>query len=91
MARTTKAGMELELTVAEAYRQMGAWKVEHDVDMAGNQIDVYAELAMPGNSFHRVAEVFQGPGGVQSICSKRAGACHSQRQSKARISTGATR
>jgi tetratricopeptide (TPR) repeat protein len=55
MTRTVKAGEELELAVADAYRQMGAWKVEHDVDLAGNQIDVYAELTTTGRSLHRIA------------------------------------
>ena len=55
MVRSTKAGIRLELAVAEAYRQMGAWKAEHDVDLAGNQIDVYVEMATPGHSLHRIA------------------------------------
>ena len=48
-----KAGLELERTVAGAYRQMGAWKVEHDIELAGNQIDVYAELETSDRSLHR--------------------------------------
>ena len=39
--KATKTGKELEQRVANAYRQMGARKVEHDVELAGNQIDVY--------------------------------------------------
>ena len=38
-----KTGKELERWVADACRQMGARKVEHDVPMAGNQVDVYEE------------------------------------------------
>jgi formylglycine-generating enzyme required for sulfatase activity len=38
-----KTGKELERWVADAYRQMGARDVEHDVPMAGDQIDVYEE------------------------------------------------
>lgn len=50
-----KTGRELERQVADAYRRMGARKVEHDVEMAGNQIDVYVELETPGCLLHRVA------------------------------------
>jgi formylglycine-generating enzyme required for sulfatase activity len=52
---TTKTGKELERWVADAYRQMGARKVEHDVPMAGNQIDVYVELETPGRLLHCIA------------------------------------
>jgi tetratricopeptide (TPR) repeat protein len=55
MPRDSKTGRDLELYVAEAYRQIGAWKVEHDIDLVGNQIDVYAELATPGHLLHRIA------------------------------------
>ncbi len=51
----TNTGKELERRVADAYRQMGARKVEHDVELAGNQIDVYVELEMPGCLLHRIA------------------------------------
>ena len=37
--KAVKAGKELERRVADAYRQMGARKVEHDVELAGHQID----------------------------------------------------
>jgi formylglycine-generating enzyme required for sulfatase activity len=47
-----KTGKELERWVADAYRQMGARKVKHDVEMAGNQIDVYVELETPGRLLH---------------------------------------
>ena len=52
--KSTNTGKELERYVADAYRKMGA-KVEHDVDMAGNQIDVYVELEMADRSLHRIA------------------------------------
>jgi tetratricopeptide (TPR) repeat protein len=53
--KETKTGKELEKRVAAAYRAMGAWKVEHDKKMAGNQIDVYVELETPGHLLHRIA------------------------------------
>jgi hypothetical protein len=53
--KPTKTGKELERRVANAYRQMGARKVEHDVELAGNQIDVYVELETPGRLLHRIA------------------------------------
>ena len=55
MAKKLKPGKELELRVADAYRKMGARKVEHDLELAGNQIDVYVELATPGDLLHRIA------------------------------------
>lgn len=55
MTEKAKTGKELELWVANAYRQMGARKVEHDVEMAGNQIDVYVELETPGRHLHCIA------------------------------------
>ena len=42
--KTTKTGKALERQVADAYRAIGARKVEHDVELAGHQIDVYVEL-----------------------------------------------
>jgi tetratricopeptide (TPR) repeat protein len=50
-----KTGKGLERRVAQAYREMGAWKVEHNVTLAGNQIDVYVELVTPARLLHRVA------------------------------------
>ena len=35
--------------------QMGAVKIEHDVELAGSQIDVYVEMHMPDESLHRIA------------------------------------
>ena len=55
MTQGSVSGGQLERFVAESYRQMGAWKVEHNVDLAGNQVDVYAELATPGHLLHRIA------------------------------------
>lgn len=52
---TTRTGKELERWVANVYRQMGAQKVEHDVEMGGNQIDVYVEMEAPGRLLHRIA------------------------------------
>ncbi len=63
-------GKTLERQVADAYRQMGATKVEHDVEIAGNQIDVYVELPAPGQSVLRIAvEVkdYQRPVGVKIV------------------------
>ncbi len=50
-----KTGKGLERRVAQAYREMGAWKVEHNVTLGGNQIDVYVELVTPARLLHRVA------------------------------------
>jgi tetratricopeptide (TPR) repeat protein len=55
VAKKTKTGRELEIRVANAYRAMGARRVEHDVELAGNQIDVYVELETPGRLLHRIA------------------------------------
>jgi formylglycine-generating enzyme required for sulfatase activity len=52
---TDRTGKELERWVADAYRRIGARKVEHDVPMAGNQIDVYVELETPGRLLHCIA------------------------------------
>ncbi|MFC2046216.1 restriction endonuclease [Chloroflexota bacterium] len=55
MVQKVNTGKQLELRVADAYRQMGASKVEHDVPLAGNQLDVYVELATPGRLLHKIA------------------------------------
>lgn len=55
MAEKDKTGKELERRVADLYRSMGAWKVEHDVELAGNQIDTYVELRPVGSMLHRIA------------------------------------
>jgi HEAT repeat protein len=54
--KTTKTGKALERQVADAYRAIGARKVEHDVELAGHQIDVYVELGTTAHhSLHRIA------------------------------------
>jgi hypothetical protein len=55
MAQKLNTGKQLELRVAGAYRRMGASKVEHDVPLAGNQVDVYVELTTPGRLLHKIA------------------------------------
>lgn len=55
MSEKDLTGKGLERRVADAYRQMGATKVVHDVEVAGNQLDVYVELPATGHSVHRVA------------------------------------
>ena len=50
-----KAGTQFEKSIADAYRAMGARTITHDVEMAGNQIDVYVELETLDRSLHRVA------------------------------------
>lgn len=54
MSKGSSDSRHLARQVVDAYRQMGAWRVEHDLELAGNQIDVYAELATPGRLLHRV-------------------------------------
>lgn len=51
----TNTGKNLERLVAKAYRDLGAYKVEHDVDLAGHQMDVYVEMETPDRSLHRLA------------------------------------
>jgi len=53
--KTTKTGKELERQVADAYRAIGARKVEHDVELAGHQIDVYVEMETADRALHRIA------------------------------------
>jgi hypothetical protein len=63
-------GRTLERRVADAYRAMGATKVEHDILLAGNQIDVYVELPTPSHALHHIAvEVkdHQKPVGVKIV------------------------
>ena len=52
---TVNTGKELERCVANAYRALGARKVEHDVELAGHQIDVYVELETQDRGLHRIA------------------------------------
>ena len=51
----TNTGKELEKQVADAYRRMGARTVQHDVELVGNQIDLYVELETHGCHQHRIA------------------------------------
>jgi hypothetical protein len=53
--KTTKMGKALERHVADAYRAIGARKVEHDVELAGHQIDVYVEMETADRALHRIA------------------------------------
>jgi hypothetical protein len=53
--KTAKTGKALEKQVANAYRDKGAKKVEHDVELAGHQIDVYVEMETADGSLHRIA------------------------------------
>ncbi|GEM_PF-2804367 len=53
--KTTKTGKALERQVANACRAIGAWKVEHDVELAGHQIDVYVEMETSDRALHRIA------------------------------------
>ena len=50
-----KTGKTLERFVAQAYRDLGARKVEHDVELSGHQIDVYVELETADRGVHRIA------------------------------------
>jgi hypothetical protein len=52
---TTKTGKALERQVADAYRAIGARRVEHDVELAGHQIDVYVEMEAADRSLHCIA------------------------------------
>jgi len=49
-----KTGRALELQVASIYRDLGA-KVQHNVELAGNQIDVYVILEIHGGVRYRIA------------------------------------
>lgn len=53
--KTVKTGKELEIRVADAYRAMGVRKAEHDVELAGHQIDVYVEMETADRALHRIA------------------------------------
>lgn len=57
MAKKTirQTGKLLETDIVGIYRKLGARKVEHDVDLAGNQIDVYVEIEAADKSLHRIA------------------------------------
>jgi len=53
--KKAKTGREFEGWVAQAYRAMGARKVRQNFELAGNQIDVYVEMAAEDGSVHRIA------------------------------------
>ena len=66
----TKTGKALERSVAQAYRDMGAHKVEHDVEIAGHQIDVYVELKTLDHGVHRIAieaKDYTSPVGIKIV------------------------
>jgi hypothetical protein len=50
-----RSGRKLERHVADAYRSIGARKVEHNVLMGGHQIDIYVEMEGRDGSVHRIA------------------------------------
>jgi len=65
-----KTGKTFERQVADLYRALGAWKVEHDKPMAGHQIDVYVEMVGPVRSTHRIAveaKDWQSPVGINVV------------------------
>jgi hypothetical protein len=65
-----KTGKELERRVVEVYRALGAWKVEHDVELAGHQIDVYVELETQDRGLHRIAveaKEYSGKVGIRIV------------------------
>jgi len=66
----TKTGRELERRVAQAYRNIGARRVEQDVELAGHQVDVYIELETPDRGLYRTAvEVkdYASPVGIKIV------------------------
>ena len=65
-----KTGKTFERQVADLYRALGAWKVEHDKLIAGHQIDVYVEMVGPDRSTHRIAveaKDWQSPVGIDVV------------------------
>ena len=65
-----RTGVEFEQQVAGLFRALGAWKVEHNVPMAGHQIDVYVEKGWTGGFLHRVAveaKDWQSPVGIDVV------------------------
>lgn len=66
----TKTGKALERSIAQVYRDLGAHKVEHDVEIAGHQIDVYAELETLDHGVHRIAietKDYTSPVGIKIV------------------------
>jgi HEAT repeat protein len=81
--KTIKTGKELERRVAQAYRDMGARKVEHDVELAGHQIDVYVELETPDRALHRIAveaKDYTSPVGIKVVTEFLAVVAHLRRE-----------
>jgi hypothetical protein len=63
-------GTALELVVAEAYRDLGARNVQHNVEVAGHQIDVYVEFDLPDRGVHRIiieAKDLRPPVGIKLV------------------------
>lgn len=50
-----KAARILERRVADIYRELGAVNVKHDIELAGNQIDVYVEIETAAQHRHCIA------------------------------------
>lgn len=70
MGSNAKTGYELERKVAASYRALGALQVQHDVALAGNQIDVYVEeLTASGVVIRTAIEVkdYSRPVGVDVV------------------------
>jgi len=68
--KNTKPGKALERQVADAYRAIGARRVEHDVELAGHQIDVYVEMETADRSLHRIAveaKDYSNPVGIHIV------------------------
>ncbi|MBN2258166.1 MAG: tetratricopeptide repeat protein [Anaerolineaceae bacterium] len=68
--KPTKTGKKLERRVADAYRAMGARKVEHDVELAGHQIDAYVEMETADRALHRIAveaKDYSKPVGIEIV------------------------
>jgi uncharacterized protein YjbI with pentapeptide repeats len=59
-----------EREVMQLYRDLGALDVEHDIDIDGNQIDVFARVpAMDGTSMRTIisCKCYSSPVGVQAV------------------------
>lgn len=68
--KAARTGKDLERRVADAYREMRAREVKHDVELAGNQIDVYVELETPGRLRRRIAveaKDWTSPVGIDTV------------------------
>jgi hypothetical protein len=65
-----RTGRWFEKQIASVYRALGARKVEHNVELIGNQIDVYVEMQAADGALHRVvveAKDWRKPVGIQII------------------------